>query len=183
MSRGERNRIKIRVRTALAYQAKIEKTPPRRTPALRLHPRRRRTRSPPRQAADGKHLHRLIPDQIVHEPLITVKDFKAVQGLMATRAYKGTRLPRENLTITHPYQLRGRLHCTICQRKMQASTAHGTIYYRCLYPERYAKANHTTHPRGIYPCEDIVVPRLDAWLATAFAPRAMERAEPSAFLQ
>ena len=54
-----------------------------------------------------------------------------------------------------------------------ANTAHGTVYYRCLHPEQYALANHIHHPRGIFLREDVVVPKLDAWLARAFAPHRL----------
>jgi site-specific DNA recombinase len=113
-------------------------------------------------------------DQIAHEPLITVEDFEATAALMASRAHKGATLPRENRPTTRHYLLRGLLHCGICGRKMQASTAHGTIYYRCLYPEQVAKANHIPHPRGIYLREDSVVPKLDTWLSKAFAPHNLD---------
>jgi site-specific DNA recombinase len=62
VSKGERNRIKIRVRTAMQAQAQIEGRVPRRAPALRLqlidvgpHPN-------PAVAADGKRQHALAPD-------------------------------------------------------------------------------------------------------------------------
>lgn len=113
-------------------------------------------------------------DQVAHEPLISVEDFEAVQALIASRAHKSSSLPRENLKTTRPYQLRGLLYCGICGRKMQASTAHGTIYYRCVYPDQYATANHIPHPRGIYLREDAVVPQLDAWLAKAFSPHRIQ---------
>jgi hypothetical protein len=112
-------------------------------------------------------------EQVVHEPLVSVEDFEAVQARIASRAHQGPRLPRENLTTKRTYLLRGLLHCGLCGRKMQASTAHGTIYYRCLYPEQYALANHIHHPRGIFLREDVVVPRIDAWLAKAFAPHRL----------
>ena len=112
----------------------------------------------------------IFSDQLAHEPIISVEDFEAVQARIASRAHQGPRLPRENLTTKRNYLLRGMLHCGLCGRKMQASTAHGTVYYRCLYPEQYALANQVQHPRGLYLREDVVVPRIDASLGTAFAP-------------
>lgn len=112
----------------------------------------------------------IFSDQLAHEPLVSVEVFEAVRARIASRAHQGPRLPRENLTTKRTYLLRGLLHCGLCGRKMQASTSHGTIYYRCLYPGQYALANHVQHPRGIFLREDVVVPRIDVWLARAFAP-------------
>jgi site-specific DNA recombinase len=116
----------------------------------------------------------IFSDQLAHEPLVSVEDFEAVQARIASRAHQGPRLPRQNLTTKRTYLLRGMLHCGLCGRKMQASTAHGTIYYRCLYPEQYAQANRVHHPSGIYLREDALVPALDAWLAKTFAPHRLD---------
>jgi hypothetical protein len=37
----------------------------------------------------------------------------------------------------------------------------------------YSIANHIEHPATIYLREDVVVPRLDVWLAKAFAPHRL----------
>jgi hypothetical protein len=115
----------------------------------------------------------IFSDQLAHEPIVSVEVFEAVQARIASQAHQGPRLPRENLTTKRNYLLRGMLHCGLRGRKMQASTSHGTIYYRCLYPGQYALANHVQHPRGIFLREDIVVPRIDGWLAKAFAPHRL----------
>ena len=49
MSKGERNRIRLRVRAAMAAQAAVEGRAPRRPAALRLQDRRRRAAPQPRQ--------------------------------------------------------------------------------------------------------------------------------------
>jgi site-specific DNA recombinase len=53
---------------------------------------------------------------------------------------------------------------------MQGHIAHGVAYYRCRFPQEYALANRIAHPRDVYLREDAPVGRLDAWLATLFAP-------------
>jgi hypothetical protein len=68
------------------------------------------------------------------------------------------------------YQLRGLLFCGICQRRMQGNFNHGLPHYRCRFPNEYALANRIQHPRAVYLREDQVVPHLDRWLATTFAP-------------
>jgi site-specific DNA recombinase len=109
-------------------------------------------------------------EQIAHEPLIEIEQFEAVQARIAARAGHGPRLPRENLTTTRPCLLRGLLFCGVCGRKMQGNYNNGTPYYRCRYLDQYATANHIHHPRTIYLRQDAIIPKLDAWLATAFAP-------------
>ncbi len=84
MSKGERNRIKIRVRSAMAAQAKIEGRylggrPPY---GYRLvdagpHPN-------PAKAADGKRLHRLEPDPLTAPVVIRIfTEYLAGRGLFA----------------------------------------------------------------------------------------------------
>ncbi|WPB89953.1 recombinase family protein [Streptomyces malaysiensis] len=72
MSKGERNRIKIRVRTAMASQAKIEGRylggrPPYgyRLTEAGPHPN-------PAKAADGKRLHRLEPDPVTAPVVVRI---------------------------------------------------------------------------------------------------------------
>ncbi|WP_239395558.1 zinc ribbon domain-containing protein, partial [Frankia sp. CiP3] len=78
--------------------------------------------------------------------------------------------PREPKRTHHPYQLRGRMRCGICQRRMQGSWNNGKPHYRCVYPDQYALANHIHHPRSVYIREELIVPHLDRWLARAFTP-------------
>jgi len=53
---------------------------------------------------------------------------------------------------------------------MQAHWINSAPYYRCRFPQEYALANKITHPRNVYLREDVIVPRLDRWLAELFAP-------------
>lgn len=68
-----------------------------------------------------------------------------------------------------------------------STQAHQTAYYRCRYPNEYALANHVQHPRNVYVAERDIVPALDNWLLTAFAPhrladtiRRLHAAQPDA---
>lgn len=57
---------------------------------------------------------------------------------------------------------------------MQGTWNHGHAHYRCRYPQEYAIANLIDHPLSVYLREDAILPDLDAWLATAFAPHHLE---------
>ncbi|WP_407659357.1 hypothetical protein [Jiangella rhizosphaerae] len=57
---------------------------------------------------------------------------------------------------------------------MQGQWNHDEAYYRCRYPQEDALANTIDHPRNIYLAERDVLPRLDDWLAQAFAPTRLE---------
>jgi hypothetical protein len=79
------------------------------------------------------------------------------------------------------------MQCGLCQRRMQGTWNNDKPHYRCVYPEQYALANHVEHPRSLYVREEQIVPALDRWLATSFAPdhlattiKAMADAQASA---
>src|SRR5438477_10262473 len=84
MSKGERNRIKIRVRSAMASQAKIEGRylggrPPYgyRLADAGAHPN-------PAKAADGKRLHQLAPDPVTGPVVQRIfRDYLGGRGLFA----------------------------------------------------------------------------------------------------
>lgn len=80
----------------------------------------------------------------------------------STGARSNTRAPR----TTHvPYLLRGLLHCGICGRKMEGTTAHQTIRYRCRVAQtRALPAYLADHPKSLYVREDDVVAAIDRWL-------------------
>ncbi|WP_078857168.1 recombinase family protein [Streptomyces sp. NBRC 109706] len=104
---------------------------------------------------------------IVHEPLIDMETFQAVQQMLAG---KGTgRKHRERQTTRHPYVFRGLLRCGICNRRMQGQQSKLRLYYRCRFPNEYSLANTVDHPRNVYLNEADLLPRLDDWLAGAFA--------------
>ncbi|WP_080644102.1 recombinase family protein [Salinispora arenicola] len=110
-------------------------------------------------------------DTIAHPPLVTVNDFELAQTIMnASGSGRTSTQPRK---ARYPYILRGLMLCGLCGRKMQSHQAHETAYYRCRYPNEYALANHIQHPRNIYVAERDIVPALDNWLLTVFAPHRL----------
>lgn len=86
----------------------------------------------------------------------------------STGASFNTRAPR----TTHvPYLLRGLLHCGICGRKMEGTTAHQTIRYRCRVAQtRALPAYLADHPKSLYVREDDVVAAIDRWLPSLADP-------------
>ena len=73
-----------------------------------------------------------------------------------------------------PYVLRGRLHCGICQRRMEGTWNHHQPHYRCRYPSEYALTNSIQHPRTVYLREIAILPGLDRWLAQLFDHQHLE---------
>jgi site-specific DNA recombinase len=121
-------------------------------------------------------------DDIVHQPLIDQDDFDTAQDLLAAAGQRA--IPRKPRRTPRDYALTGLMFCGRCNRRMQASWNNGKPHYRCVFPQQYALANHIEHPRSVYVREELILPPLDAWLATAFtAPhldttiRAMEQAQ------
>ncbi|MFI6686775.1 recombinase family protein [Streptomyces sp. NPDC050485] len=112
--------------------------------------------------------------QPVHEPLVSLEDFKATQTQRTSRHERRDH-PRPPRTTTHPYVLRGRMRCSICRRKMQGSFNNGHPHYRCRYTSEYARTTALDHPPTIYVREDAVLPRLDSWIAQSFAPDRLDR--------
>ncbi|WP_329462086.1 recombinase family protein [Streptomyces sp. NBC_01431] len=112
--------------------------------------------------------------QPVHEPLVSLEDFKAAQAQRTSRHERRDH-PRPPRTTTHPYLLRGRMRCSICRRKMQGSFNNGHPHYRCRYTAEYARTTALDHPPTIYVREDAVLPPLDAWIAQSFAPARLDR--------
>jgi hypothetical protein len=97
-----------------------------------------------------------------HQALVSRQTFDAVQARLIDRA-SGT--PRRARSDTRSYLLRGRLHCGLCQRRLQGQWVHGQAYYRCRYPAEYAAAAGFDHPRSVNLREADLLPELDAWLA------------------
>ncbi|WP_434101149.1 type III secretion system chaperone family protein [Streptomyces malaysiensis] len=62
------------------------------------------------------------------------------------------------------------MRCTLCGRKMQPTTIHNHVYYRCGFnAQEQALYPDLTHPRTVYLREDIVCNALDQWIARTFA--------------
>jgi DNA invertase Pin-like site-specific DNA recombinase len=106
---------------------------------------------------------------VVHPPLVSDEDFKKVQEILGVRAQ--TRGSADGIRKRrHPYQLRGRMRHKMCGRKMQGSWNNGKAHYRCTFPDEYGAANGIHHPRSVYVREELIVPKLDLWIARAFDP-------------
>jgi hypothetical protein len=133
VSKGERNRIKVRVRAAMATHAQMEGRylggrPPYGYKLIDVGPH-----SNPAKAADGKRMHALAlldvadvalgcttvqrwneqddwiwSEQPAHEPLIDPATFEQAQALRRARGGTGQRAPRRTL---RPYALRVMLYC------------------------------------------------------------------------
>jgi site-specific DNA recombinase len=109
--------------------------------------------------------------QPTHPPVVDQATFQAVQSRIASRSPHSSRTPR---ATPRPYLLRGRLHCALCQRRLQGQWIRGEAYYRCRYPAEYAAASGFDHPRSVYVREVDVVGRLDTWLADLFSPANLD---------
>jgi site-specific DNA recombinase len=114
----------------------------------------------------------IFSEEIVHPPVIDDETFaKAQQLLAAKNARQVIRRPR---TSPRPYVLRGLLFCGICRRRMQGSWNNDQSYYRCTFPDQYARTNHVQHPRAVYLREAEVLPELDTWLSGALDPAHLQ---------
>ncbi|WP_261568964.1 recombinase family protein [Frankia gtarii] len=110
-------------------------------------------------------------DRLAHPAIVDKATFHAVQE---RRARRGPSSDRPQIRTPHPYALRSLLIHHQCGRRMQGTWNHGHAHYRCRYPQEYAIANLIDHPLSVYLREDAILPDLDAWLATAFAPHHLE---------
>ncbi|MFF0624196.1 recombinase family protein [Streptomyces sp. NPDC004296] len=124
--------------------------------------------------------------QPVHAPLISIDTFNRVQAKRQARTTQRhlERKPRPSL---HGYALRGLIRCAICHRRMQGTFNNGKPHYRCRYTAEYAKNTAFDHPLTVYVREELILPELDKWIATTFAPgrltatlRAMQETQSTA---
>ncbi|WP_394816772.1 hypothetical protein [Streptomyces lonegramiae] len=53
---------------------------------------------------------------------------------------------------------------------MQGTYNDGKPHYRCRHAAEYARGAVVDHPRTVYVLEDVILPALDEWIATVFAP-------------
>lgn len=111
--------------------------------------------------------------QAAHSAIVSVETFTQVQLLRRSKSAGGLRTVRKqersDRATSRPYPLRGRLRCSVCNRKMEASPrAHG-IYYRCpartLAPHSPVLARH---PAAVYVREAAICAPLNRWIATLF---------------
>lgn len=105
---------------------------------------------------------------LVHEPLVSTAEFERVQAMVRSTKRSKPRSPRRGRHRS--YALRGRLVCGLCKRSMQGHQANGHRYYRCRYPQEYARSAALDHPLNVYLREDDFLPQIDEWLADLFSP-------------
>lgn len=107
-------------------------------------------------------------NHMVHEPLVSRADFDRVQAMI--QSSKRSKPRSRGSGQRRPYPLRGRIVCGVCERSMQGHRAHGNHYYRCRYPQEYARSAGLDHPLNVYLREDDFIAQVDEWLADLFAP-------------
>ena len=110
-----------------------------------------------------------------HPPIVSVEAFTQAQLRRRSKAAGGLRTARKTeragRITTRPYPLRGRLRCSVCKRKMEASPRAHALYYRC--PARTLAPNSPVlaeHPPSVYVRESAICGPLNEWVATLFAP-------------
>jgi len=114
--------------------------------------------------------------QAAHPAIVSVETFTQTQLLRRSKSAGGLRTARKEersgRTTVRYYPLRGRLRCSVCNRKMEASPrAHG-MYYRC--PARTLAPNSPVlawHPAAVYVREAAICTPLNQWIATLFDAR------------
>jgi hypothetical protein len=57
---------------------------------------------------------------------------------------------------------------------MQGTWNHGLAHYRCTFAADYAVTSAVQHPKTNYVREDVITPRLDAWIAQLFEPDQLD---------
>ncbi|WP_328324396.1 recombinase family protein [Kribbella sp. NBC_00382] len=111
-----------------------------------------------------------------HPVIVSVDTFTAVQLEKRKRRSGGVEgwstRSRRRAPKKRTYELRGRIKCGICDRKMEGAARHKEVkYYRCnartLVPE---SATALAHPQQIYLREDLVTPALNRWIGELFGP-------------
>jgi DNA invertase Pin-like site-specific DNA recombinase len=129
---------------------------------------------------------RAEPDRIVrsrepaHPEIVSVEVFTQAQLLRRSKGAGGLRTARKaersDRPTVRPYLFRGRIRCTVCGRKMEASPRKHGMYYRCpartLAPGSAALA---THPPAIYLREDPLADAVNGWLGSLFDRRNLDR--------
>ncbi|ATE55730.1 recombinase family protein [Actinosynnema pretiosum] len=115
-----------------------------------------------------------------HPAIVGVEEFTQVQLLRKSKSAGGLKTARKaersERPTKRPYLFRGRVRCTICGRKMEASPRARGVYYRCpartLAPGAPALAEH---PPTVYLREDVLQDAVNGWLGGLFAPQNLDR--------
>jgi hypothetical protein len=58
---------------------------------------------------------------------------------------------------------------------MQGNINHGARHYRCKFTAERAPVPGLDHPKNVYIRESAIVPKLDEWIASLFAPKNVEQ--------
>jgi hypothetical protein len=95
-----------------------------------------------------------ISQEVVHTPLVSMRDFTAVQNVRARRP-NGDGGERR-------YLLSGLVVCGVCGRRMDAHWVHGRPGYRCRHGYSSARPRPVDGARSLYPREEHVVEEVDA---------------------
>jgi hypothetical protein len=81
-------------------------------------------------ALERDHGLGLVQDRL-HEALISIEDFEAVQALFGVTKRATRRTPKQG----HRYLLAGTMRCGICGRRMQGHWNHGHAEYRYMFTD------------------------------------------------
>ncbi|MFI8975158.1 recombinase family protein [Nocardia asteroides] len=115
-----------------------------------------------------------------HPAIISVETF--TQATLKRKERSGmnnqSRSKLERTRTTNPAAprlFRGRIRCELCNRKMQAETIRGSVYYRCRASNLPPGSPHREqHPSTINLREDHLIEPVDRWLATLFDPEHLD---------
>jgi DNA invertase Pin-like site-specific DNA recombinase len=136
-------------------------------------------------AGNVTRFRRSNPDRVVrsrkpaHPEIVSVEVFTQAQLLRRSKAAGGLatarKQERSGRATKREYIFRGRIRCSVCTRKMEASPrAHG-MYYRC--PSRTLAPNSpvlASHPPTVYLREDPLRDEVNEWIGRLFAPENVD---------
>ncbi|MEU3275418.1 recombinase family protein [Saccharomonospora sp. NPDC006951] len=115
-----------------------------------------------------------------HPAIISVEEFTQVQLLRRSKGAGGLRTAskgeRSGRVTKRTYLFRGRIRCTVCDRKMEASPRKHGMYYRCPARTLAPGSPHLAdHPPAVYLREDPLREAVDGWLGQLFARENVDR--------
>lgn len=94
----------------------------------------------------------VVSKKIAHPPLVTERDFLAVQAIRSARPTKdGT---------TRTYLLTGLLRCRLCRRRMDSHWVNGRPGYRCRHGHTSTRRRTPGQPKTLYVREDLLLTAL-----------------------
>lgn len=111
--------------------------------------------------------------EVVHEPIVTAETFDAARAQMAAGSYRPNTKGKTR-TTKRTYVLSGRVHCGLCGHRMQGNVNHDALHYRCKFTSDRAPIPGMDHPKNVYVRESAIVPKLDDWIGSLFAPENLD---------